>query len=192
MALPALLSGLLLGCDGGSSTSPDPGLSPQAARTEVPAAGSPSSSSIATNLPPSASAAPVGSIVPAPGPSAEAAAAKAPEPASSALGPAESTAAAGLKDGLPPAPKGILPPGAADKILAPGKKPIVKLIDPGSAPRTPLAYALQTGRDRSVGVKVTMRIGIAIEGKAVPVTPIPRMVMLFGLDVGEPAAGAYP
>ena len=42
-------------------------------------------------------------------------------------------------------PNGIFPPGAADKLIAKGAPAIVRLVEPGAEPRSPLRYSLSPG-----------------------------------------------
>lgn len=85
---------------------------------------------------------------------------------------------------LPKAPGGILPPGEADKILKIGATPKVRLIEPGVEPRAELSYAFVKGK-QGLGMKLDLRLGIAIGGTSMPATPVPQMIMLLDLSAGD-------
>lgn len=84
------------------------------------------------------------------------------------------------EQGLPRATNGILPPGAADKVLPVGGKPVVKLIEPGAEPRADLSYALVKGTTHKMVMAMDMTMAMKAAGQAVPATTIPRMSM--GMD----------
>jgi hypothetical protein len=195
-AFLVLLSVSASACDGNSSkTDPAPGHAPQARASEISTAAFPSAAPTASaaNALSSASASPAASSAPAASGSVEPPAGSAAAfPVASASNRAASAAAPGSKDGLPKAPRGILAPGAADKILARGAKPIVRLIEPGSAPHAPLLYVLEKTRDRTFGMRVGMSMGLEMGGQEMQSGRIPKMAILFGLGVGEPSAGAHP
>ena len=77
--------------------------------------------------------------------------------------------------GLPKAPSGVLPPGAADQILAVGGKPIVTLIEPGALPRAELRYALAKGTTSKMVMAMDMSMAVKVQGKTPPPTQMPRM-----------------
>jgi len=81
----------------------------------------------------------------------------------------------------PAAKNGVLAPGQADKILAVGAKPSVKLMSPGAEPRAPLAYELDQGSKHRLGMGMDMLMSIRMGEQAIPATSIPRIVM--GLDM---------
>jgi hypothetical protein len=81
--------------------------------------------------------------------------------------------------GLPPATNGVLPPGAADKILPVGGQPIVKLLEPGAEPRSDLSYALTKGSSQKLAMTMDMSMGVKVKGQSAPTMPMPRMTMTF-------------
>ena len=83
--------------------------------------------------------------------------------------------------GLPQATNGVLPPGAADKIMAPNAAPIVKLLDGGAAPRSELSYALSKGPSPRLSMAMDMTIGAKAAGQSQPATTFPRMTMVFDI-----------
>lgn len=87
--------------------------------------------------------------------------------------------------GLPAAKNGILPPGAADKVLAVGARPIVKLTNPGGEPRAELTYALDKGAKQPLGMSMDMTMTLRMGGQAPPPITIPRMVMVLDMVVGD-------
>lgn len=96
------------------------------------------------------------------------------------------------EQGLPRATNGVLPAGAADKVLPVGGKPIVKLIDPGAAPRSDLSYALAKGSSQKMVMTMDMSMAMKVQGHNVPATSLPRMSM--GMDaatVDKSAAGEF-
>lgn len=101
-------------------------------------------------------------------------------PAAPAPPPARPGAPPGAEIGLPRAVNGVLPPGAADKVLPPGGKPVVKLLDAGAAPRSDLSYALVKGASARMVVRVDNAMAMKAGGQALPSTALPRMSM--GMD----------
>lgn len=100
---------------------------------------------------------------------------RAPTPA-----PARQGGPATPEQGLPRATNGILPPGAADKVLPVGGQPVVKLIEPGAEPRADLSYALVKGATQKMVMAMDMTMAMKAQGQALPTTTIPRMSM--GMD----------
>jgi hypothetical protein len=82
--------------------------------------------------------------------------------------------------GLPAAKNGVLPPGAADKILPVGAKPVVKLLEPGAEPRADLSYALVKGTTQKMSMSMDMSMAVKTSAQALPAQALPRMTM--GLD----------
>jgi hypothetical protein len=80
--------------------------------------------------------------------------------------------------GLPPATNGVLPPGAADKILPVGAQPIVKLLEPGAEPRSDLSYALTKGSSQKLAMTMDTAMNVKVGGQGQPST-LPRMTMTF-------------
>lgn len=99
---------------------------------------------------------------------------------------------AGPEQGLPPAPNGVLPKGAADKILPVGGKPVVKLIEAGAEPRSDLSYAFVKGNSQKMVMAMDMSMGMKMQGQTLPATSLPRMTM--GMDaatIDKSAAGEF-
>ena len=105
----------------------------------------------------------------------------APDKASAALAQDAKIASSSAKSSAPAPKDGILAPGEADKILAIGAKPSVKLMSPGAEPRAPLAYELEKGSKHKLGMGMDMLMSIQMGQQAIPATSIPRIVM--GLDM---------
>jgi hypothetical protein len=103
------------------------------------------------------------------------------KPPPSSAADSKPAAAAGGKTRLPQAKNGILAPGAADKLLAPGARPIVKLTSPGSEPREMLSYALTKGSKHALNMGMDMVMSLRMGAQQVPATALPRMVM--GLEM---------
>ena len=93
--------------------------------------------------------------------------------------PAPAPLPGGPDQGLPPATNGILPPGAADKILPVGGQPIVKLLEPGADPKGDLSYALTKGTSQKLAMSMDMAMGVKVKGQSAPSMPMPRMTMTF-------------
>jgi hypothetical protein len=91
---------------------------------------------------------------------------------------------------LPRPANGVLPPGAADKVLPVGSQPIVRLLDAGAEPRSDLSYALTKGAAQKMGVGMDMAVGIKMKAQSVPQTPMPHMTLLFDANVAEKNAAA--
>ncbi len=96
-----------------------------------------------------------------------------PEPAPEPRGPG------GPEVTLPATGNGVLPPGAADKILPVGGQPIVRVLERGAEPRGDLSYALVKGTSQRMNMAMDMAMGIRVQGQTMPQTPIPRMTMAF-------------
>ncbi len=67
---------------------------------------------------------------------------------------------------------------------------MVKLIEPGKAPQADLSYAFTKGR-QAMGVRLDMSMGLSVGGKAIPASPVPQMVMIMDLGVGDREAGDW-
>ncbi len=94
--------------------------------------------------------------------------------------------------GLPPAVNGVLPPGAADKILPVGGQPIVKLLEPGADPRSDLSYALVKGSSQKLAMTMDMAMGVKVKGQSAPSMPMPRISMTFDNTAADKnAAGEF-
>jgi hypothetical protein len=110
-------------------------------------------------------------------------------PASAA--PRASAAAAPLTDAAPAkasasaADDGLLAEGAADRVLARGQPPVVRLLDAGAEPRAPLAYAVPRGAKTSVDLALDVAMTIRMGDAAPPMTSVPRMVMTLDLSAAE-------
>jgi hypothetical protein len=159
----ALTIGLsLIGCD---KPAPPP--------TPIPEAKTSASVATVSSAAPSASA--VTSAAPEPVESASAvASADAPAPSGSAK-------VASAEAPLPRAPHGILPTGAADKILAVGAAPIVRVIDAGEEPREALVYTLKKGQKSALRMDMDTAMAMKISGQDSPEATLPRVWMV--LDV---------
>lgn len=99
---------------------------------------------------------------------------------------------AGPEQGLPAAPNGILPRGAADKILPVGGKPVVKLLEAGAEPRSDISYAFVKGSSQKMLMAMDMSMGMKMQGQTLPATALPRMTM--GMDaatVDKNGAGEF-
>jgi hypothetical protein len=105
-----------------------------------------------------------------------------------AAAPAKGAAAAGGTS-APKTANGILGPGAADKILKAGSRPLVKLVAPGAEPREVLTYALDKGVKQSLGMGMDMVMSLKMGQSAMPPMAIPRMVMNLDMTVGDKDAG---
>lgn len=80
---------------------------------------------------------------------------------------------------LPRPSSGVLPPGAADKVLPVGSPPIVRLLDAGAEPRGDLSYSLAKGSSQKMVMVMEMAVTIKAKGHSVPQLPMPRMTMTF-------------
>lgn len=138
-------------------------------------------------------AAPAAKEPESPAPAANAAGEKAAAEASAAAektsdAKAKAPAGGGEKtasSGLLAARNGILPPGAADKVLAVGARPIVKLMNPGGEPRAELTYALDKGAKQPLGMSMDMMMTLRMGDQAPPPITIPKMVMVLDMVVGD-------
>lgn len=104
---------------------------------------------------------------------------------SKAAAPGKGGAAAAGGTSAPKTANGILGPGAADKILKAGSRPLVKLIAPGAEPREVLTYALDKGLKQSLGMGMDMVMSLKMGHSAMPPMTIPRMVMNLDMTVGD-------
>jgi hypothetical protein len=120
---------------------------------------------------------------------ASAATAAAPPSAEPGAPPAEpgrsarpSAAAPAVDGDFPAVPAtGILAAGVADKVLAAGRAPTVRLVTAGAEPRAPIAYALTKGATVPFGMALDMTMGVKTSSRAVQPTAIPRLAL--GLDL---------
>lgn len=99
--------------------------------------------------------------------------------------PAAGTGATGKEIALPKGKDGVLAPGAADKVLAAGGKPIVRLIDAGAEPRSDLSYALSKGGTQKLKMDMDMIMSMKMGPKAMPPTAIPTMSMQLDMAVTD-------
>jgi hypothetical protein len=90
---------------------------------------------------------------------------------------------------LPKPANGVLPPGAADKVLPVGSPPIVKVLDQGAEPRSDLSYALVKGAAQKMAMAMDMTIGVKTRGQSMPPTNMPRMTMTFDTSVTDKNGG---
>ncbi len=86
---------------------------------------------------------------------------------------------------IPAASNGVLPPGAADKVLAAGAAPIVRLLDPGAEPRSDLSYTLTKGTSQNVSMATDMAMSVRSGGQGIPQVPLPRMTMIFAAATAD-------
>jgi len=155
-----------------ASTSAEPAAKPAPAPAEEAAKPADPAPSAQAEAPSGAAMPGSAAAPPAQGKAPAAALAPAPAPALAKAGP------------LPKAPNGILPPGEADKILKAGARPTVKLLEPGQAPQADLSYALTKGR-QGMGVRLDMSMGMTVGSKSIPATPVPQVVMMMDVGVGD-------
>lgn len=80
---------------------------------------------------------------------------------------------------------GILPEGAADKVLPAGRAPTVQLVESGAEPRATLAYAMTKGSTVPLGMALDMTMGLTSGDRAVQPTAIPRLTMVLALTTGD-------
>jgi len=124
--------------------------------------------------------------------------ATAPPPGTAALEPTAAASAAaapalttGSASAAPAARSGILKAGEADRFLAKGQATRVRLLDAGGEPRSPLRYALETGRTSALEMGLTMTIELAQGARNVPSQKIPRIATLLDLTTAAaPTGGA--
>lgn len=98
----------------------------------------------------------------------------------------------GPEQNLPPSKNGVLSRGAADRVIAVGQKPIVRLLDAGAQPRADLSYAFAKGATNKMIMHMDMTMGMTVQGQKLPSTAIPRMSM--GMDaktIDRSAAGEF-
>jgi len=79
----------------------------------------------------------------------------------------------------------VLPPGAADKVLAIGSPPIVKVLENGAEPRSDLSYALTKGTSQKMAMAMDMAVGVKSKGQTMPQTAMPRMTMTFDATTAD-------
>lgn len=90
---------------------------------------------------------------------------------------------------IPRPTNGVLPPGAADKVLPTGAPPIVRVLEQGAEPRSDLSYVLTKGTSQKMAMAMDMAVGVKTHGQAMPQTPMPRMTMTFDTSVADKNAG---
>jgi uncharacterized protein DUF6263 len=85
---------------------------------------------------------------------------------------------------LPKASHGVLPAGAADKLIPSGGAAIVRLLDAGAEPRADLSYAVTKGPAPRLGMAMDMAVSMKIGGHQNE-AKLPRMGMTLDGSVGE-------
>ncbi|MEO5727942.1 MAG: hypothetical protein ABI134_10675 [Byssovorax sp.] len=141
---------------------------------------------------PTAELAPTATPVTAPTASAVASSASAVAPTASAArtAPADSSAKKAASAGvnaplaLPKASHGVLPAGAADKLIPSGGAAIVRLLDAGAEPRADLSYAIARGPAPNLGMAMDMAVRMKVGGRENE-AKIPRLAMTLDGSVGE-------
>ena len=103
--------------------------------------------------------------------------APAPESLKAKAPPSLPGAGGGQEIALPRGKDGVLPPGAADKVLPAGGQPIIRLLDAGAEPRTDLSYALQKGGSQKIKMSMDMVMSVKAGQRSLPPTTIPTMTM---------------
>jgi hypothetical protein len=112
--------------------------------------------------------------------------ADAPAPANvKAKAPPPGAAKAAKEIALPTGKDGVLPAGAADKVLPVGGQPIIKLLDTGAEPRSDLSYALNKGSTQKIQMNMDMVMAMKMGPKALPPTTIPTMTMLLDMTTAD-------
>jgi hypothetical protein len=92
---------------------------------------------------------------------------------------------------IPPARNGVLPAGAADKIMPAGSQPIVWLVDAGADPKRDLSYAMATGTTVKLAMSMDMTMRMKLGGPPRTVK-LPEMSMVFSvLAVSKNPAGDW-
>ncbi len=86
---------------------------------------------------------------------------------------------------IPHPTSGVFAAGEADKVLATGAQPLVKLLEPGADPRTDLSYTLAKGTSQKMVMAMDMAVGVKAKGQSMPQTPMPRMTMGFDTATAE-------
>jgi len=83
-------------------------------------------------------------------------------------------------------PKGIFPPGAADKIIAKGAPAVVRLVDPGAEPRSPLRYSLSPGNASSDTT-------LEVSSKAAAISmALPRITVTYDYAIAAKQGAQWP
>jgi hypothetical protein len=77
------------------------------------------------------------------------------------------------RDGFLVPPHGILPEGYADRLLAAGAPPQVRLVSPGAEPRTVLRYVYKKGDKAHIGLTTDLAMSMAIDANAATEDPLP-------------------
>lgn len=86
---------------------------------------------------------------------------------------------------IPRPASGVLPPGAADKVLPAGQPPLVRLLEPGAEPHLDLSYTLSKGAAQKMAMAMDMAVSVKSKGQTLPQTPMPRMTMTFDTATGD-------
>ncbi len=94
----------------------------------------------------------------------------------------------GAEVSIPRPSGGVLPAGAADRVLAVGAPPIVKLLEAGAEPRSDLSYALHRGGSQALALAMDMAVTVKSNGQSMPSMPMPRMTMTFAALTADKSA----
>lgn len=127
--------------------------------------------------------------LPAPGP------AKTAEPAASVSGPTPSASAAASAaapqdqaagpDGLPVSKSGVLSAAQANAILKLGEPPVVKLLSPGSDPKTALAFDLKPKSKQTTEMRMTIAMAVSQGGAQAAPSRLPEVSVLLDVTTGS-------
>jgi hypothetical protein len=110
---------------------------------------------------------------------------------SSSDGGSSSSSATAAPQAAPPVkfaapPNGIFPAGEADKLIAKGAPAVVRLLDPGAEPRSPLRYALSPGN-------ATSDTTLEISSKAAMLSmSLPRITVTYDYAITAKQGAQWP
>jgi len=86
------------------------------------------------------------------------------------------------------AKNGVLPPGAADRVLPVGSQPLLRVTAQGGEPRSELSYALKKGAAAKMGMNIEMTMGMKSAAATIPEMSLPVMTMAFDMKTVDETA----
>lgn len=87
---------------------------------------------------------------------------------------------------------GILVKGQADKFVKSGARAVVRLLEPGAEPRSAASYAMVQGAAKPLQLGMDLEMTMQAGELKVPTTAMPRMLLLFNFNTGEPKSAEWP
>jgi hypothetical protein len=79
---------------------------------------------------------------------------------------------------------GILAPADVELMPAIGAAPLVRLLEPGTEPRSELRYTLTNGKS-AMEMSMDLQLALKMGDQALPASPLPRMIMVLDVAISK-------